>query len=50
VRDDRVFVAAGNLYFNRSSPSVFTSIEILAEILHPEAFTPDHQVAWRRWS
>ncbi len=50
VRDERVFVADGNVYFNRSSPSVFTSVEILAEILHPEAFTPDHHAAWQRWS
>ncbi len=46
VRSRRVFVADGNLYFNRSSPSVFTSVEILAEILHPDG-APAHAEAWR---
>jgi len=49
VRDGRVVVADGNLYFNRSGPSVFTSVEILAEVLHPEAFSPKHRAAWQRW-
>jgi iron complex transport system substrate-binding protein len=49
VRDGRVYVADGNLYFNRSSPSVFTSVEILAEILHPDVFAPDHAAYWQRW-
>ena len=45
-----VFVADGNLYFNRSSPSVFTSIEVLAEMLHPDRFAPLHASSWQRWS
>lgn len=49
VREGRVFVADGNLYFNRSSPSVFTSVEILAEILHPDRFPPAHAAYWRRY-
>lgn len=49
ARDRRVFVADGNLYFNRSSPSVFTSVEILAEILHPNVFAPEHSAFWQRW-
>ncbi len=49
VRAGRVFVADGNLYFNRSSPSVFTSVDILAEILHPDLFPPAHASAWSRW-
>jgi iron complex transport system substrate-binding protein len=49
VRDGRVFVADGNLYFNRSSPSVFASIELLAEMLHPERVAPAHAAAWQRW-
>ncbi|HET6149774.1 MAG TPA: ABC transporter substrate-binding protein, partial [Polyangia bacterium] len=36
VRQGRVYLADGNLYFNRSGPSVFDSAQILAEILHPE--------------
>lgn len=51
VRSDRVFVADGNLYFNRSSPHAFETAEVLAEILHPEAFEPRHEgAAWVRWS
>jgi iron complex transport system substrate-binding protein len=49
VREGRVFCADGNLYFNRSSPSVFTSIEVLAEMLHPELFAPVHASSWQRW-
>ena len=49
VREGRVFVADGDLYFNRSSPSVFTSIEILAEILHPDRFPPAHAEFWQQY-
>jgi iron complex transport system substrate-binding protein len=50
VRDGRVFVADGNIYFNRSGPSVFETPWVLAEMLHGEAFPPRHEgVAWRRW-
>ena len=51
VRGDRVFVADGNLYFNRSGPSVFETPQILAEILHPNHFAPRHEgTAWRKWT
>lgn len=50
ARSGRVFVADGNLYFNRSSPSLFETPEILAEMLHPSVFEPRHEgVAWRRY-
>lgn len=49
ARAGRVFVADGNLYFNRSSPSLFETPEILAEMLHPAGFEPLHEgTAWRR--
>jgi iron complex transport system substrate-binding protein len=49
VREGRVYVADGNLYFNRSGPLLFETPEILAEILHPAAFPPAHEGAvWRR--
>jgi iron complex transport system substrate-binding protein len=49
VRAGRVFVADGNLYFNRSGPSVFATPRILAEMLHPDHFAPRHEgTAWRR--
>ena len=48
VRSDRVFLVDGRLYFNRRGPGLVTSLEILAEILHPEAFRFGHQgSAWR---
>jgi iron complex transport system substrate-binding protein len=36
VQNDRVYVADGNAYFNRPGPRIVDSVEILAEILHPE--------------
>jgi iron complex transport system substrate-binding protein len=50
VRSGRVFVADGNLYFNRSGPSMFDTPELLAQILHPHEFPPNHLAnAWQRW-
>jgi iron complex transport system substrate-binding protein len=36
VRRGQVYVADGNRYFNRSGPTVFESVGLLAEILHPD--------------
>ncbi|HXU03273.1 MAG TPA: ABC transporter substrate-binding protein [Polyangia bacterium] len=50
VRAGRVFVADGNLYFNRSGPLLFDTPDVLAEILYPDAFPPAHEGrVWRRW-
>jgi iron complex transport system substrate-binding protein len=50
AKSGRVFVCDGNLYFNRSSPSLFETPEILAEMLHPQQFPPRHEgAAWQRW-
>jgi iron complex transport system substrate-binding protein len=50
VRAGQVFIADGNFYFNRSGPGVFATIDLLAEMLHPDRFAGPHQgVAWRRW-
>jgi iron complex transport system substrate-binding protein len=38
VREGRVFLTDGNQFFNRPGPRLVESLEILAEILHPEAF------------
>jgi iron complex transport system substrate-binding protein len=52
VRENRVFAADGNAYFNRSGPRLIDSAEILAHVLHPNMFPPprDDQAAtaWRR--
>jgi iron complex transport system substrate-binding protein len=42
AKNDRVFVADGNQYFNRPGPRLVESLEILAEILHPELFHFGH--------
>ena len=50
VREGRVFVTDGNQYFNRPGPRVVESTEILAELLHPDAFDFGHQgPGWVRW-
>jgi iron complex transport system substrate-binding protein len=38
VKNNRVYIADGNHYFNRSGPRLVDSIEILAEIIHPKQF------------
>jgi iron complex transport system substrate-binding protein len=37
-----VFIADGNQYFNRPGPRLVDSLEILAELLHPDAFPARH--------
>ena len=47
VRDGRVFAVDGNAYFSRPGPRIVDSLEILAEIIHPELFAgwfPDRGV------
>jgi iron complex transport system substrate-binding protein len=39
------YAADGNLYFNRSSPTLFETVDLLAEILH--GFPPRLQAFWR---
>ena len=39
VREGQVYVTDGNQYFNRPGPRLGESLEILAEILHPEHFS-----------
>jgi len=49
VRGGRVYLADGHLYFNRPGPRLVESLEILAEILHPSAFSYGHEgTGWRR--
>jgi iron complex transport system substrate-binding protein len=50
VKNRRVYVTDGNQYFNRPGPRVLDTLEILAEILHPENFEPSLEgAAWVRW-
>jgi iron complex transport system substrate-binding protein len=49
VRDGQVYLADGNQFFNRPGPRIVDSLEILAEILHPELFHFGHEGSgWRR--
>lgn len=48
VKNGRVYVTDGNAYFNRPGPRLVDSLEILAEILHPELFDFDYRgIAWK---
>jgi len=42
VRAGRVIVADGNQYFNRPGPRLLESLEILAEVFHPDTFDYHH--------
>ena len=49
VQRGEVFVTDGNQFFNRPGPRLVESAEILAEILHPDAFAFGHEGAgWER--
>lgn len=48
VQSGRVYLADGNRYFNRPGPRLADSLQILAEILHPNVFAPSLEGrAWR---
>jgi iron complex transport system substrate-binding protein len=45
----RVYITDGNSYFNRPGPRLVDSLEILAEILHPEIFDYGYKgTAWEQ--
>lgn len=45
VKNNRVYIADGNAYFNRSGPRIVDTIEILAEIITPKYFTYGYEGA-----
>ena len=51
VRENRVYILDGNHYFNRPGPRIKESVEILAEIFHPDSFSgisdPDGWIRFR---
>jgi len=50
VASGQVYLADGNQYMNRPGPRIVESLEILAEILHPDFFPPHLEgTAWQRW-
>ena len=47
VSKGQVFLTDGHHFFNRPGPRLVESLEILAELLHPESFAPRHRgPAW----
>ena len=49
VREHRVCLLDGNQYFNRPGPRLAESLEILAEIIHPEVFHFGHEeTGWEK--
>jgi iron complex transport system substrate-binding protein len=51
VRQNKVYLTDGNQYFNRPGPRLVESLEILAEIMHPQVFSFGHQgKGWVRLS
>lgn len=49
VREGRTYITDGNAFFNRPGPRLKESLEMMAEILHPEQFEFGHEGrAWRR--
>jgi iron complex transport system substrate-binding protein len=50
VHNRRVYVTDGNQFFNRPGPRLVESLEILAEIFHPERFSFDHEgIGWQKY-
>ncbi len=50
VRAGRVFVTDGNQFMNRPGPRLVESLQIFAEILHPDLFEPKlEHVGWERF-
>ena len=51
VKENQVYVTDGNQYFNRPGPRLVESLEILAELVHPEAFHFGHEGrGWVKYS
>ena len=47
VRNGRVYVTDGNAFFNRPGPRLKESLEMMAEMIHPDHFSFGH--AGRGW-
>ncbi|AFY38323.1 periplasmic binding protein [[Leptolyngbya] sp. PCC 7376] len=48
VQDNKLFICDGNAYFNRPGPRLVDSLEILAEIMHPNLFKQQYpDTDWR---
>ncbi len=51
VKNNKLFIADGNQYFNRSGPRIADSVEILAEIINPKQFIFGYEgTGWIKFS
>jgi iron complex transport system substrate-binding protein len=51
VKAGNIFLCDGNQFMNRPGPRLVESLQILAEILHPEVFSPELEgTGWERFS
>jgi iron complex transport system substrate-binding protein len=51
VQQNRIYIADGNQYFNRSGPRITDSIEIMAEIINPKQFIFGYEgKGWARFN
>ena len=51
VKNNRIYIADGNQYFNRPGPRIIDSIEILAEIINPKQFIFGYEgAAWIKFA
>lgn len=51
LKTGKVYLADGNQYFNRPGPRIVDSLEILAELIHPETFSFGHEGrGWQKYS
>ena len=49
-KNKKLFVADGNQFFNRPGPRLIESLEILAEIIHPNVYQFNHeQTGWIKY-
>ena len=51
AKNNQIYIADGNQYFNRPGPRIVDSIEIMAEIIHPKLFSFGYEVnGWIKFS
>lgn len=50
VRTHRTFVFDGSAYFSRPGPRIIDTLEMLAKVLHPEAYPPEEVMAIPEYS
>ncbi len=50
-KNRKLFIVDGNQFFNRPGPRLIESLEIFAEIMHPNIFDFKHKsIGWRNYN